>query len=247
MTTTLEIKGGKLGFNKLEEKLLRKIVPDIRAVQLEQIANAFRDRGQPGAKWKPLWADKFQGKTKQSALDAAAKASAAYAKALDKTKKTIKGSEAIRNLKKRQNDLQLKKSQDRVNNAAEKLNPSTSYRKGGSPLRDTGALMGSFFTKYAFVFGSDALVVVASSNPVAPWHQKGFKTKGPNFIPLTRKAKRDHSLGVNPEWEGLVQGVDYIMAWQGVDVPSRPMIDYADPVNKKMIQDAIRLAIQRSL
>jgi len=132
-----------------------------------------------------------------------------------------------------------------VNAALALATAAESYRKGGQPLRDNGHLMGSFFTKYAFVFEAqgDALIVVASSAPYAAWQHSGFKTKGPNFIPLTLKARRCHQLHQNPFLEGLEEGVDYIMAWGGVDVPARPIIDYADPVNKKQIGDIIRRSI----
>lgn len=211
---------------KIVGKILRRATPDIRTLQLEQISNAFRNSGQPSAKWKPLWADTFQGKVPEKREAALAKATNSYAKA-------------------RASGGNTDNALTRVLKAKAKATPAESYRKGGKPLNNFGHLKDSFFTKYAFVFENEgtAIIVVASPLLYAAWQHTGFKTKGPNFIPLTRKAMLRHVLHANPKGEGLEQGVDYIMAWKGVNVPARPIIDYSDPVNKAQIGDVIRRSI----
>ena len=119
-----------------------------------------------------------------------------------------------------------------------------SYRFGGSPLQDTGLLAASWFNKDLEVTDTSVKSRVTSSQFYAVYHQHGFRTKGPNFIPLTLKARRGHQPGANPKTEGLAEGRDYVTAWKGVTVPARPMIDYADPVNKQEIRDTIVFALK---
>lgn len=117
-------------------------------------------------------------------------------------------------------------------------------RSGGQPLRDTGALEASFFVEKVTTSGLEAESVIASGVPYAAFHQTGFQTSGPNYIPLTRRGARLHATGANPNAEGLVRGVDFIMAWKGVTVPARPMIDYEDPINKKQIEETVLKSLQ---
>jgi len=98
-----------------------------------------------------------------------------------------------------------------------------SYRNGGQPLRDTGNLLRSIGAK-AEQTGPARLSVTMSGAIYGIYHEKGFSTDGPNFIPLTRKGKRTHATGANPNTENLSQGKDYVMAWGGVDVPARPFL-----------------------
>lgn len=219
---------GAAGFTQAQAvKLLRRCANDLSVVQKEQVAEAFRNGGQPGKKWPALWADTFIGKVPWKHQGALINAQTAFHYAI-----------YTRN----SNPMKIAKAMARIQKANEHMEAATSYRRGGKPLMDKGALAASFFIKYNFVFEADLslLVVIASSNVTAPWHQKGFVTKGPNFIPLTLKAARDHVKGANPKNEGFEYGVDYIVAWKGVKVPERAMIDYADPVNRKQIEDTIQ-------
>lgn len=95
-----------------------------------------------------------------------------------------------------------------------------SYRAGGDPLQDTGPLMASLTAKTE---PTERGVKLTLMSPLkhAQYQQRGFTTEGPNFIPLTRKAARTHRKGQDPKDEGLEEGVDYIMAWNGVTVPQR--------------------------
>lgn len=98
-----------------------------------------------------------------------------------------------------------------------------SYRAGGQPLRDTGRLLRSLTGK-GTSSGANKVTVTLRGEQYGIYHEKGFKTSGPNYIPLTKKGKRGHKTGSNPEGEGLIRGKDFTMAWNGVTVPKRPFL-----------------------
>lgn len=98
------------------------------------------------------------------------------------------------------------------------------YRQGGSPLQDTGRLLASL-TGRTTPTSTGVRVSLIDGSGYGVMHQNGFKTDGPNFIPLTLRARRRHRKGANPEDEGLVRGEDFIMAWHGVDVPQRKIFN----------------------
>lgn len=121
-------------------------------------------------------------------------------------------------------------------------NHPKSYRRGGQPLRDTGRLMNSLFGET--VVTDDTITARLKTNEsYVVGHQEGFKTNGPNFIPLTLKAKRTHRPGMNPKDEGLIPGVDYVMAWGGVTVPARPIFSLP-PEDVSEIVDTVRMAVK---
>lgn len=117
------------------------------------------------------------------------------------------------------------------------------YRAGGEPLSDTGSLKGSLFGVVE-VDGLTIKIGLRSNVEYALHHQVGFSTDGPNFIPLTQRARRDHRTGVDPETEGLVEGEDYVIAWAGVTVPQRKIFNMP-PENARDIAEAVRVAIAR--
>ena len=92
-------------------------------------------------------------------------------------------------------------------------------RNGGQPLRDTGYLMRSLTAKG---FSANGRIVLMVGGPLYGAYQNyGFSTKGPNFIPLTRGAKRRYSKGT-----AMMGGKrDFIIAWNGVTVPARNFIE----------------------
>lgn len=96
------------------------------------------------------------------------------------------------------------------------------YRNGGQPLRDTGRLMRSIRVRVVSDSGGMKAVVVGEG--YGKPHEKGFSTKGPNFIPLTQKGARAYKAGVAFVPGRLVPGKDYIVARNGVTVPARPFI-----------------------
>lgn len=92
----------------------------------------------------------------------------------------------------------------------------------GQPLRDTGYLVGNLSAEGAK--RGKGLSIVLRGPRYGLYQDRGFSTKGPNYIPLTMKGRRGHSTGANPNAEGLVRGRDFKMAWKGVTVPSRPFL-----------------------
>jgi phage gpG-like protein len=111
----------------------------------------------------------------------------------------------------------------KVVKVTEYLMTGASYRNGGQPLRDTGNLQRSLSAKSS-LDGPGRIGITIAGALYGLFHEQGFSTSGPNFIPLTRKGKRTHATGANPRSEGLLPGRDYIMARKGVTVPKRPFL-----------------------
>lgn len=244
------------GLRDVAVKRMRRLVTLLGVIQLQQIADAFKRSGQPSKKWPKLWADDYVGAVPQSRLDklnqarakiltAMTKLSAAQEKKKDLDRKSILDPlmSKRRRLATRQISRafrELTKAQKLEKRAFERAAPAESYRKDGQPLRDTGALKASFFLHSQNATPTELMSTVASPFPHAVYQHTGFKTNGPNFIPLTRKAARMHRPGADPRSEGLEPEVDYVMAWSGVHVPARPIIDYADPVNAEEITRTVQ-------
>lgn len=102
------------------------------------------------------------------------------------------------------------------------LKVANSYRNGGQPLRNTGKLQRSL-SATGKSNGNNVRLTLRGLR-YGLYQDRGFKTKGPNFIPMTLKGARQHGTGNDPNTEGLTKGEDYLMAWRGVTVPSRPFI-----------------------
>jgi phage gpG-like protein len=147
-----------------------------------------------------------------------------------------------------------------------------SYRKGGQPLRDTGLLFNGL-TSEATPTETGIKVKLISNQFYAVYHQQAgnmsgeFKTAGPNFIPLTRKAKRlydkfqtmlDRGQGVAFDDDGnvdveanggtvrLIKGKDFIMAWQGVTVPQRKIFNLPPEDVAAIASEVRRIAAGRA-
>lgn len=117
-----------------------------------------------------------------------------------------------------------------------------SYRKGGDPLTDNGNLINSItFTMQSKRNG--VRILVGSPLPYARYQHYGFSTSGPNYIPLTLQARRKPK-GADPKVFGLKPGVDYIMAWKGVTVPSRPILRFSKG-NIQEIRETLAISLER--
>lgn len=100
-----------------------------------------------------------------------------------------------------------------------------SIRAGKTPLVDKGRLKRSLRAKTTFR-AKQVWYKLSSRRPlIAAAHQKGFTTRGPNFIPLMRKAYA-HETGVDPLDEGLIRGRHYVIAQNGVTVPQRKIFNW---------------------
>ena len=121
--------------------------------------------------------------------------------------------------------------------------PKCLVEVGGKPLLDTRQHIYNTLNGTRTRQGNTVLYTLRGSL-AAVFHHNGFKTKGPNFIPLTLHARRTHRKGNDPRLEGLVKDVDYIMAWKGVDVPARPIFRIA-PEDRRQIIRTIQVALRR--
>jgi hypothetical protein len=113
-----------------------------------------------------------------------------------------------------------------------------SYRNGGQPLRNTGQMYRSLKAKGERT--STGFSVALTGLKHALYQDKGFKTSGPNYIPLTRKGARNHATGANPATEGLKRGRDWLKAKSGVTVPSRPFLM---PTNDEMRDIGVNISM----
>jgi len=119
------------------------------------------------------------------------------------------------------------------------------YRSGGNPLQDNGQLMAGLHGEV--VSSSDKFTMSLKDGAgYGVYHQYGYKTEGPNFIPLTLKARRIHQKGNDPAEEGLVEGKDYFMAWNGVTVPQRKIFNLP-PEDVQELKRAIGDAIANKI
>ena len=104
----------------------------------------------------------------------------------------------------------------------------THYRKGGSPLRDTGRLLQSLNSRLEAT-GNGCLLILRAIN-YAILQPKGFPTSGPNFIPFTRKAIKEHAASKRPKPKRRatstypVSKPDGLVVGKGVTVPARPIL-----------------------
>lgn len=104
------------------------------------------------------------------------------------------------------------------------------YRKGGTPLYDTGELFRGLTAEQVPVPGGIKLILKGPLHAV--FHQHGFKTSGPNRIPFTRRAVRGDAKGKR----------EALYAKRGVTVPARPI--FAMPVEARR---EVARAIARAL
>lgn len=147
-------------------------------------------------------------------------------------------------------EMRQRKSKDgritvKPTKVTEYLVKGQSYRAGGQPLRDTGNLMRNIGAR-ATKIGPTKIEVVLTGPIYGIYHERGFSTSKPNYIPMSMKGKRKHATGNDPATEGLAWGKDFIIAWGGVDVPARPFLV---PTTKEWaeIGRTIRLGLARVL
>lgn len=123
------------------------------------------------------------------------------------------------------------------------------YRAGGAPLQDTGRGMQSLSSRTEV--GPDSVTFTLQDGAgYMVYHQNGYKTRGPNLVPLTRRFLLSHVKGENPHHEtdsagvGFRAGVDFIMFWNGVDVPQRKIFNMP-PEDRREIDIVLGRAVAR--
>jgi len=241
---TIQIDTGKL-VDASKEWAMQKLRAKAKAVGEIAVAKSkkrFDDGGDEGITWPDLWANDDARVNEAIARMAGGGESFGAYVAKELRLATANYDRTLNKI----NDGKLAgdKASKAKNRAAGRLerakelqapgNPS--YRKGGKPLLDTGALRSSV----TYVVSEDMYGVTVGIGPAVPYgrqQQEGFKRKGPVFIPLSIKAARLPE-GADPDSYELIPGVDYVTVKGPVEIPSRPFVRFTDQ-NKKDIESAI--------
>lgn len=241
---TIQIDTGKLVDASKEWAMgkLRAKAKAVGEIAVAQSKKRFDDGGDEGVTWPDLWAsnDAKVWEAIKNQKDGERFFNSYFAAEIRMAEKNLKSVEKKIDEGKLQGD-KARKAKMRATNRLEiakeiKRTGNPSYRRGGEPLRDTGALKASM--NYQTREEKDSVFVeIGPAMFYGRYQQEGFETNGPNFIPFTIKAARKPK-GVNPEDFDLLPGVDYVMAWGGVTVPARPFVRFTDQ-NKKDIESAI--------
>lgn len=213
--------------DKLPEIMLRA-AGRVGAVVKSQAQKRFDDSGDEEGAWPDLWVNgqgvfnamKAQrGERADKAQRAAeGRAQVAYERVLDKIDAgKLTGVKAIQ-----------AKRRARAKWRMARAGIPEIHRRGGEPLRDTGALYQSI-RQESVKTPNGAQAVVGSPLAHGLYQQNGIKTKGPNFIPITARAKNGWNAKLVPGW-------DYVMAWNGVKVPPRVWMRFTNR-NKRDIRE----------
>lgn len=244
MNFSIQIDTGRLSDTAKEWAMekLRKQAKFVGEIAVQQAKKRFVDSGDEEVTWPDLWANddrrvqdaitRTVGGTESFAAYVTKElrlSQANYDKTLNKiTDGKLEGDKASKARNKAKGRL------ERAKELSVSGNPS--YRKGGKPLRDTGALMASL----SYVVSEDMYGVQVGIGPSVPYgrkQQEGFSQKGPVFIPLSVKAARMEE-GGDPDTYGLLPGIDYVIVKGKVTIPARPFVRFTDQ-NKKDIESAI--------
>ena len=120
-----------------------------------------------------------------------------------------------------------------------------SYRRNGKPLMDTKTLYNGLKGQI-IATGNKIKVALLDTVGYGVDHQEGFSKDGPVPIALTRKAARLMKAGGIKSLDDtdLKEGKDYIIAWDGVEVPQRKIFN-TPPENIKALSKNIGRAIKK--
>lgn len=127
----------------------------------------------------------------------------------------------------------------------------THYRKGGTPLYDTGETFRSL-TAITEAVGNGVRMTLQGSM-IAAMHQQGFRTTGPNFIPFTRKAAKQwvvedeakRRAGTKRKSKPFnatypVSSPQGLVAGKGVTVPKRPIFAMPETARREVARSIAR-------
>jgi phage gpG-like protein len=125
------------------------------------------------------------------------------------------------------------------------------YRKGGTPLYDTGKTFQSL-TATTEATGNGVRMTLQGSM-VAAMHQHGFSTSGPNFIPFTRKAGKQwvvedeakRKAGTKRKSKPFnatypISSPLGLVAGKGVTIPARPIFAMPQTARREVAQSIAR-------
>lgn len=203
----------KAAIRDLTIKEIRVKLEAIGSTVLGQTQRRFDDRGDEEIRWPDLWVNKPEAVAKFTSTKEARK------KRTDKVKRTQRAVDKILTISDiSDRNVVLRKARKKLREAKklESEGVPDIFRRGGEPLKDTGELQASF-AQVVEPTPRGGRVRIGSPLERAGFHQTGFTTSGPNYIPLTQRARA----GWNPK---LIPGHDFVMMGKGVTVPARPMV-----------------------
>lgn len=222
----------RINRSDLKAKLRGLVVDEIREkldpigiTVVGQIQRRFDNRGDEEIRWAELWVNKPAAVSKFTANKEATKKRADRVTRAQQRVDRIKESGDARSATVRKARQKLRDAKQAKDEGVPNL-----FRKGGKALSDTGALKASF-SHVTNNTPKGGIVQIGSPLPRAGFHQSGFTTSGPNYVPLTSRARK----GWNPK---LIRGHDFIMFAKGVTVPARPMVRLTNQNRKDIIQIA---------
>lgn len=202
----------KAAIRDLTIKEIRVKLEAIGSTVLGQTQRRFDDRGDEEIRWPDLWVNKPEAVAKFTSTKEARKKREQRTKraqrALDKVNAGDGDNFHTRRRKATAKLREAKKAEDE--------GVPDIFRRGGEPLKDTGELQASF-AQVVEPTPRGGRVRIGSPLERAGFHQTGFTTSGPNYIPLTQRARA----GWNAK---LIPGHDFVMMGKGVTVPARPMV-----------------------
>ena len=210
------------------------------SIIIQQIKNRFIHSGDETGSWAPLWAGTDRQREKafeQRSREGDEIARHEYELA---TKHLEKARIGVMSGKGKNPTRTLERALARHEEARLAFfTGKESFRAGGKPLLDEGRAKDSFGHQVKWE-GDSPVVEITTTEAYLQYHDTGFRTKGPNFIPLTREAKnkKRENPTASPDRLGLVPGIDYVMAWAGVTVPQRRLFHFT-PANSKQIADTL--------
>lgn len=231
ITLTIDKAHAETALRQTTREVLIEAAHGVGAVVVGQIVDRFQNSGDEEGTWPDLWVndpDKLANRTRFKADVDGRKREVELAEKHAKrvagmvARGTLTGPRAT-NLTKRAK-RRVKMAKDHARNLPGRYGVNPTFRGGdgtreaGKPLLDTGQLRNSI--RYEVIeTPRGAIARTGSPEKRLLWHQFGFKTKGPNYIPITREARK----GWRPD---LVPDMDYIIARNGVTVPPRPTIRF---------------------
>jgi phage gpG-like protein len=125
------------------------------------------------------------------------------------------------------------------------------YRRGGTPLYDTGETYRSLTAKTEAV--SNGVQMTLQGSMIAAMHQTGFRTSGPNFIPFTRKAAKEwvvqdeakRKAGTKRKSKPFnatypISKPAGLVAGRGVTVPARPIFAMPQTARREVARTIAR-------
>lgn len=240
ITVTIDVAHAKQVMRDRIPAILAARAEAIGAVVEGQAKERFRNSGDETGAWPDLWVNDPSKVARASGRKELIGDRALQVRLAERNIERVKARISAGTLK-GEDAINAKSRAKRRLNLAKKISAKQAmskedavFRAGGKPLWDTGILVSSI-THYTTTTPNGATVEIGSPLAYGLYHQQGIDTKGPNYIPLTRRARK----GWNPK---LVPGYDYIVL-QKVRVPKRVWMQFTD-LNKRDIRETFA-AVER--